>query len=75
MGAPPFFSTISTKGNNFCDFLFASLDDKALSKGGQLLRKKFAPVLLEQILSLRVEPIATADNSTLRIAYRFISNL
>ena len=45
-----------SKGNDFCDFLFASLDDKALSKAGLLLkvgicsyRSKFFP--------LRVDPI------------------
>ena len=27
-----FFSTIYTKGNNFCYFLFASMDDEGLSK-------------------------------------------
>ena len=32
-----------TKGNNFCDFLFDSLDGEALPKWGPLLRKEFAP--------------------------------
>ena len=30
MGTPPCFSAIFTKGNNFCDFLFATLFDIAL---------------------------------------------
>ena len=33
------FSAIFTKGNNFCDFLFASLDDKAYLKLGLLLKE------------------------------------
>ena len=35
----PFFHHF-TKGNNFQDFLFASMDDKALQKWGQLLKKR-----------------------------------
>ena len=32
------------KGNNFCDFLFASQDNRVFFfKGGQLLKVKFAP--------------------------------
>ena len=29
-----------SKGNNFCDFLFASLDTKALKNWGLLLQKR-----------------------------------
>ena len=28
MGTPPCFPTISTKGDNFCDFLFVVLEDE-----------------------------------------------
>ena len=33
MGTPPCFSAIFTKGNNFCDPLFASLEDEAPPNG------------------------------------------
>ena len=33
-------SAILTKGNNFFDFLFASLEDRALPKWGLLLKEK-----------------------------------
>ena len=38
-GYTSMFSTIFTKGINFCYFLFASLGDKALSKWGLLLKE------------------------------------
>ena len=38
MGMPSWFSTIFTKGNNFCDFLFAFLDNVAFPKLGLLLK-------------------------------------
>ena len=41
---PPCFCTIFTKGNNFCDFLAASLGAVALTKWGQLLKERIAPV-------------------------------
>ena len=44
MGTPPCLAMfIFTKGNNFRDFLFASLTDIALLKWGFLLKEKFAP--------------------------------
>ena len=43
MGTPPHFSAIFTRGNNYCDFLFASHDDKNVLERVQLLK--------EQILS------------------------
>ena len=61
------FSTIFTKRNNIYDFLFASLDDIPLTKGSQLLRKKFAPVLQEQILPFRVEPIKVGNTENVRV--------
>ena len=36
----PMFSPIFTKLNSFCDFLFASLDDVAISKWGSLLQER-----------------------------------
>ena len=35
------FSAIFTKGNKFYDFLFASLEDRVLTKWGLLLDKFF----------------------------------
>ena len=32
IGIPSCFSVIFTKGNNFCKFLFASLEDEALQR-------------------------------------------
>ena len=40
MGTPPCFSAIFTKGNNFCDFLFAALDEIALPNSGILLMER-----------------------------------
>ena len=37
-GEPPFFSVVFTKGNNLHDFLFASLLNKNVPKGGILLK-------------------------------------
>ena len=36
------FSATFTKGNKFCDFLFASLEDEVLSIGVKSLKKEFA---------------------------------
>ena len=33
MGTPPSFSTMFSKGDNFCDFLFAYLEDEVFPKG------------------------------------------
>ena len=43
MGTPPCFSAIFTKGNNFCDPLFAFLEDEAPPNGVYSKWKKFAP--------------------------------
>ena len=43
------------KGNNFHDFLFASMDDKTLLKWGLLLK--------EQICPLRVNPAEKIGNT------------
>ena len=40
MGIPPCFSTIVTKGNNFCDFMFAYLDIEAFTKWGLLSKEQ-----------------------------------
>ena len=42
MDTPSCFPTTFTKGNNFCDFRFASLDDKSLQLGLSI-KKEFAP--------------------------------
>ena len=55
-GCTSIFSTIFTKGNNFYDFLFALLDNKAHLKWGLLLKKKIAPTGAIFFL-LRVNPI------------------
>ena len=39
-GTLPCFSATFTKGNNFCNILFASLDDVALSQRGLILRER-----------------------------------
>ena len=49
------FSAVCTKGNNFCNFLFASLDKTALSKWGPLLRERIGS-LGSQFFPLRVDP-------------------
>ena len=54
MGTPQCFPAIFAKGDNFCDFLFASLDSEAYQNGLYSQRKEFAP--REQILSFESEP-------------------
>ena len=43
---PKCFSDIFTKGNNLCDFLFASKDVEAIPKWVYTERKEFAPLLI-----------------------------
>ena len=43
------------KGNNFCDFLFASLDDQTLPKMGQLLKERICSHR-SKFLPLKVDP-------------------
>ena len=40
MAIHPYFSAFFAEGNNFCDFLFASQDDKKLPKKGSILTGK-----------------------------------
>ena len=40
MGSLPCFSNISTKGSNFCEFLFASTGNTTLLKWGLLLKER-----------------------------------
>ena len=47
MGTLQYFRAIFTKGNNFYDFWFASLDKEIISKCG-LLIKEFENLLLEE---------------------------
>ena len=42
MGTPPSYSAMLSKGDNFCEFLFAYLEDEVFPKWGLLLRKEFA---------------------------------
>ena len=48
MSTPPYL----TKGNNFCDLLFASLGDKTLSKRGQLLGERTCFLKVGKIFSV-----------------------
>ena len=48
------FSAIFPKGDNFCDFLYASMDDKALFQNGSTLKgmnllkgSKFIPLTVD----------------------------
>lgn len=47
-----YLSAIFTKENNFCDFLFPSLDDKPLTEENLLLKEKNF-LLQKQILFLQ----------------------
>ena len=55
MSTPPSFSAIYSKGDNFCDFLFAYLNDKVFSKWGLLLKERICS-LGSKFFSLRVDP-------------------
>ena len=55
MGALSCFPAISTKGDNFCDFLFGSLDDIALQKWGLLLNERICSKGANSF-TLRVDP-------------------
>ena len=52
---PFLVSAIFAKGNNFCDFLFASLEDEALPKGFTPRGKNL--LLGQQILFFKSRPI------------------
>ena len=51
MGTSQSFSTMFSKGDNFCDFLFTELEDEVFPKLGPTLKGKNL-LLWEQILSL-----------------------
>ena len=58
MGTPPCFSVIFTKGNNFHDFLFASVVQTGFTlKGKNLLQEEQIFFLEEQILSFESKPL------------------
>ena len=64
MGTPPYFSVIFTKGNNFLDFLVASLAKEFYPKGGPLLwericsfRSKFFPIWVDHLLQKQLFPL------------------
>ena len=49
MGIPTSISALFSKGDNYCDFLFAYLEDEVLSKWGLLL-KEFALMAAKSFL-------------------------
>ena len=55
MGAPPYISAIFTKESNFCDCLFAFVDDEAISKIRAAVKGRNLLLWEEQILSLRAD--------------------
>lgn len=57
MGFHVFFPIIFTKGDNFYDFLFAFLGDKAIPKMGVTIKGK----IQEQILSFESQPSPRRD--------------
>ena len=57
MGALSRFSTISDKGDNFCDFLFAFLYTHPLLKRGLLLKERICSPW-EQIFPFSVDPFS-----------------
>ena len=54
MGTLSCFSAIFTTGGNFCDFLFASLEEGALSNSGLLLKKRICS-MMSKFFSFRVD--------------------
>ena len=56
MGTPPLFSAVSIKGNYFCDFLIASLEDKVLFKGAN-------------IFPLRIDLLYKGGNNYVRVIF------
>ena len=62
MGAPPRFSAIFTKGNNFHDFLLAILEYKVHPKWGLLLKARICSQG-SQFLPLRVDPTEKGDRT------------
>ena len=56
MGIPSHFSAVFIKGNNFCDFLFASLGGETLQKGDLLIKKRIC-FSGSKFFPVRVDPI------------------
>ena len=54
MGTPPHLSTIFTKGDTFCDSLFAFVEDIAPLKGSTFKEKNL--LLWEQIIYFKSGP-------------------
>ena len=66
MGTIPCFSTIFIKGNDFCDFLFASLDNTPSKFGSTLKGQNLLGE--EQILSsFKLTLIEKGSNKTIRV--------
>ena len=42
IGSPPFSPNIFIKGNNLCEFLFASLDNVAFPKWGPFIKERIS---------------------------------
>ena len=68
MGKSSYFSTIFTQGDNFCVFLFASMDNKTLSKGVNSQRKEFAPEGANSFFKSRLPFRREARNEIDRVA-------
>ena len=70
---PTCFSVIISMGNNFCDFVFASLDKTALEIGSILKGKNL--LLGSKFFSLRLDPLRFdpfekgGKNESGRVAY------
>ena len=64
------FSTIFTKGSNFCDFLFAFLDNR---KGSTLKGKNL--LLEEQILSIKSCPFIRRQKQNKVVSPESVPNL
>ena len=62
MGGLPYFSAIITSKNNFCDFLFVSLDDLNFPNEGYYWRKKILP-LMKREAKKETERVASPDSN------------
>ena len=58
----PSFYAMFSKGDNFCDFLFAFLEVEVFPKWGLLLRKEFAPIGANNFL-YKMTPIYMGYNN------------
>ena len=64
-----YFSAVFTKGVHFCDFIFASLEEEILSKGGPLLKERICSYESEILSFNNINPIVKeGKNQTGRAA-------